>query len=438
MKPIIDAHTHLFCGKDIPLKGYLLSRKYKKGLNWLCSLLIPRIAKCIRKETEQPKSKGKKLKCNPLMGLIGLFFGKEYLHWAKTLSKDVESITADLLDTFRNDGVHLYIPLLIDFEYWMINTPDNLIKEQIELYHDKIIIPHKGLIHPFVSFDPARELAFRKGLTNPEGDPDTDGSLNLVKDAIENKGFIGVKLYNAMGYKPFDNVSVEHLRTKIPMHKIKYTFSGEEYDDVLAELYDYCVENEVPITTHCGMYGSESYYNASFDYGAPQFWRAVLDQEKYKKLHLNLGHFGWYTKKGYAEDTWVKEICKMLQEYDNLYTDVSCQRVVVEKHTQKFKDDYRKMCTDFPIVKQRLIYGTDWHYLICVPDFVDYKQKFIQVLQYDNNFSDEEIDDFLGGNAMKFLGFYNGSKAVQRLEKFYDKNGIGAPQWFQSISLGDN
>ena len=120
MQPIIDAHTHIFCARDIPLKGYLLSRKYKKGLNWLCRLLIPRIAKLIRRESTQQKSSGKKIKSNPLMRTVSLFFGKEYLDWADTLSKDVESIAAELLDTFHNDSVSLYIPLLIDFEYWIV------------------------------------------------------------------------------------------------------------------------------------------------------------------------------------------------------------------------------------------------------------------------------------------------------------------------------
>ena len=30
MKLIIDVHTHIFCARDIPLKGYLLSRKPEK------------------------------------------------------------------------------------------------------------------------------------------------------------------------------------------------------------------------------------------------------------------------------------------------------------------------------------------------------------------------------------------------------------------------
>ena len=32
MNPIIDVHAHIFCAKDIPLKGYLLSRNYEEKL----------------------------------------------------------------------------------------------------------------------------------------------------------------------------------------------------------------------------------------------------------------------------------------------------------------------------------------------------------------------------------------------------------------------
>jgi len=120
----------------------------------------------------------------------------------------------------------------------------------------------------------------------------------------------------------------------------------------------------------------------------------------------------------------------MLEQYENLYTDISCQRIVVKKYASKFQADYKRLCAEFPIVKQRLIYGTDWHCLIRVPDFINYKRKFIEVLQYEDNFSDEEIEDFLGGNALRFLGFSKGSPAALRLERFYAEHQIEAPEWF--------
>jgi len=52
-------------------------------------------------------------------------------------------------------------------------------------------------------------------MKNPEGSASEISSLSMVKDAIENKGYIGVKLYNSLGYKPYLNKEVEENRKKI-------------------------------------------------------------------------------------------------------------------------------------------------------------------------------------------------------------------------------
>lgn len=435
MKPVIDAHAHIFNALDIPLKGYLLSRNYEGFLKFAAPILIPPVAKCIRRKIDP--SKKDNIFCTALCFLAVQFanviMGKQYCEWGNTLSQKVTDITDDLMDTFQEYGIHLYVPLMIDYEYWFKNSPDNLIKDQINHIYRNVVLVHRGKIHPFVPFDPARELAFRHGMTNPDGAPEAHGSLQLVKDAIENKGFIGVKLYNAMGYKPFNNQSVEENRKRIALHKKKYVFPGEEYDEVLAELYDYCVKNEVPVTTHCGMYGSEAYNDASFDFGQAKFWRDVLSQGRFKNLRLNLAHFGWNPDQGYHGDkTWVKDICEMLTEYDHLYTDVAYQEVVMDKHYPKFKADYQELCHDFPVVKKRLLFGIDWHVIIRQKNFQKFKEKFLVLLKSDGLFSNEEIDDFLGSNALNFLGLLPGGKNRERLEQFYISHSIEPPEWFLS------
>ena len=434
MKPVIDVHAHIFCARDIPLKGYLRSRNYEEKLQkFFRRSLIPFMAKCIRKKSEMNQKFFLKLRCKLMMKLVTLALGKNYIRWADTLSKDVENITVEFMETYKNDEIDLFIPLMIDYEYWFKSTRDTPMKDQIKLIYEKIILPYKGKIHPFVAFDPARELAFRKNLNNPDGYLEKHGSMNLVKDAIENKGFIGVKLYNSMGYKPFNNTSVDDKRRKIALHKERYVFKGEEYDEVLAELYEYCVKHDVPITTHCGMYGVESYPDASFDFGKAIYWRQVLDQDRYKNLRLNLAHFGWYTKEGYkGNTTWVEDICKMLNEYEHLYTDISCHRVVIKKYIKKFKSDYKLMYDDYPVIKKRLLFGTDWHVLKRVSNFKDFKKKYIEVLK-DSCLDDSGIKNFLGGNAQNFLGLVKGGKNFNKLEKFYTDENIDPPEWFKAI-----
>ena len=96
------------------------------------------------------------------------------------------------------------------------------------------------------------------------------------------------------------------------------------------------------------------------------------------------------------------------------------------------------MCSEYPVVKERLLFGTDWHVLKRVPNYKNFKKNYIEVLSYENNFNESEIESFLGGNALKFLGLYHNDKTLKRLIKFYDKNNIQPPKWFQSIPQPDN
>jgi predicted TIM-barrel fold metal-dependent hydrolase len=441
MNLTIDVHAHVYNGMDMPLKGYLKTRNYPKCIKWLIHLIIPSVAYCIRKKLEPVKKKGVfyRIFC-PLFNAV-LHLVPQYCKWAQTLSLNVDTVACELAATYREKGIDFYVPLILDFEYWFKNSPDNPLKEQIEYFYNEIVVPYGGLYHPFVPFDPLRELAYRNKRCNPDGHLEKDGSMSLVKDAIENKGFIGVKLYNAVGYKPLhnDDEETERNRKRVLLKTRrsfidKYDFNGKEYDQVLCELYEYCIDNDIPITTHSNMYGTEPYYGASYHFGKAEFWRDLLDQDKYKNLHLNLAHFGWYFKQGYhGSKSWVKDICEMFDDYPHLYTDVAHHRVVNKKFRQQFLTGYRDMLEDFPITKERILFGIDWHVIIRVKNYEKFKETYVSILKENNLFSDEEIDAFLGGNALKFLCLNRGESNWNRLKSFYKKHHITPPDWYKSI-----
>jgi len=440
-KPIIDVHTHIFSARDIPLKGYLKSRGDEGKLEKIMRDVIPFIAACIRKrpcthEKHTCKCRSCKLLLQFLYKLMGRM-GRQYRQWADTLSKEVTDIAKELIETYDKDGIDLYINKVLDYEYWFESTYDSPVRYQIEYVYKKIHLPHKGKIISFVPFDPARELALEYQMLDPDDKMEIRGSLALVDDAIKNKGYIGVKLYNSLGYKPFNNTSVDHLRRKkIPLHRKKgyRVFTGEDYDRVLAKLYDYCVENDVPITAHCVMEGIESYHNASYDFGKAIFWRDVL--ERWPDLRLNLAHFGWGRLGYHWENSWVKDICKMIVDFDNLYTDTACHGILTEQESERFKSDYQAMRRDlsnyrghdhWPRIKQRLLFGIDWHVIKRKENYENFLGKYIEILKHDNLFSDRELEDFLGGNAMRFLGLLPGNKNHGRLLAFFTKHNIEKP-----------
>jgi predicted TIM-barrel fold metal-dependent hydrolase len=470
MKPVIDVHEHIFRGRDIPLRGYLLSREYEE---WYIRLLAPILFTIIEKAI---RGEIKGFLPELVLNAAEKYMGEGYRRWAEILSiQDVGKIAAELMATYQKDGIGLYIPLMIDFDYWFQGPPCLPIPDQIEAVYQEVVLRYKGKIHPFAPFDPARELAYRMRMPAPcdpdTGPPEQCSSLELAKEAVRRKGFIGVKVYNTLGYRPWGNAAVDDKRRWIFNRngRTRYTvFTGEQFDRVLADLYEWCVREKVPITAHCVSNGIEAYPGASLEFGDPKFWRPVL--ARYPNLHLNLAHFGWNLPEGYfprehwtlirqslrrmraalgdrsvakrnIEETWVGEICEMMEQFKYLYADVAHHMVMEDKNIPKFQASYRAMLKDFPVlIPHRLLFGIDWHVIARVDHYTEFVQRYVRLLSDGPIFHPAEMEDFLGGNALHFLGLLppgtlsrvGWTENRKRLRAFYKRKKIRPPRWFRS------
>lgn len=447
MAPVIDVHTHLFNALDIPLEGYLISRRIEKKrpfeLEYLLNFLGPHIFhyladrmrdRCITRQLGGGK---KGVYYSWLLSGFGAYMGQDLKTWEDSLTQTIEKNTKALINTWNH--VDLFVPLIVDYEYWFKNSIDIPMEQQIDTMFHQVILKQKGRFHAFVPFDPARELAFKGGLNNPDGQKEEKGAFHLMKEAIEKKGFIGVKLYNSLGYRPLgnqdDQAPLYHQRVAVRNGKIPYLFPGEAYDTEMRRLYGYCEENGVPITAHCLMNGIEAYPKASKHFGAARLWEPVLND--YKHLKLNLAHFGWNLVSGHGYDrheNWMKDICDMMGTYENLYADVAHLDVVSRFSRPDFENAFKRIPADFPDtaghIKKRVLYGSDWHVLRRVKHHEEFLKNFIKVMHSTRFYKDGEMDAFLGGNAMSFLGLLPGNKNRNRLETFYKKYGIDPPKWF--------
>jgi hypothetical protein len=130
---------------------------------------------------------------------------KRAVRWATLFTKYRVELTELLARNF-DDEIDLYTPLLVDLEMGLHDRAHTTNRQQMEI-HEKISrlsmrgeLPgvERGRIHPFISFDPRRELRAR--LSEDEQTP-----LDLVKEAVNRYGFIGVKVYPPMGWKPLGN-----------------------------------------------------------------------------------------------------------------------------------------------------------------------------------------------------------------------------------------
>lgn len=260
---------------------------------------------------------------------------KDFFNPKKSLSQKELAILMDLLE---------------NVEQSIIKAKDK--RDGFSIQYDHLVSIHKDTkyknkVFPFLGVDPRRE--------------DIQYYLPQVgKDQL----FAGLKIYAPNGFSPSD--------------------------PRLDNIFKFCTQNHIPVIAHCSYGGfatpasnidvegyimppdkdkpvwhpkGEVTFTKSIDDGFnvmvrerarmlnhPKVWRKVLEANK--GLLLVLAHFG----ENEDTDEWRDEICSMMHDFDNLYTDISCMSN--EDSLKKVKAIF-----DNPLhakLKGRILYGSDY------------------------------------------------------------------------------
>lgn len=327
-------------------------------------------------------------------------------------------ITSLLVGNFGRDEVDLFTPMLVDLGMGLYDLELTTMQQQVEL-HEKISrLSMKGKlpgttrsrVHPFVGFDPRREMLARHN-------HDVETPLELVRRAVEIYGFIGVKVYPPMGWRPIDNEPTLDMTAD----------EATEIDSILRDLYRYCEVEHVPITAHCNK--SNGAHSSYYEFSDPRLWAKVLAD--FPGLHLNLGHFGG-TRDAASSTGWPRAIAALAgRPGGQLYADVGCHRVDKEEEAAAYISALELMFKDPATsdMQEHLMYGSDWFMLAALPD----NDKFLDAYSelYTEAFGDAAAEHFLGGAARSFLGFdREHNKNRQRLVTRYQEHAPDRlPNW---------
>jgi predicted TIM-barrel fold metal-dependent hydrolase len=211
-----------------------------------------------------------------------------------------------------------------------------------------LVAKRKSELFPFIAIDPRRP-----GII----DTITSGEY------ISNSGpFYGVKLYPRMGYHP----------QAAPMDA----------------LYSYCSDKNIPITFHCGKSGFPPGTDWKYaEFGNPQNFEPVI--KKYPNLKIDFAHLGSCD----PDHTWAQTIVNLINQYDNVYTDLSCYTV---------KNDLvaiKPLWDNNPKLKSRLMFGTDF-------DVMYFTAKITMELyfaNFSNVFSPSDLTLMMHDNPIKFM-----------------------------------
>jgi predicted TIM-barrel fold metal-dependent hydrolase len=341
------------------------------------------------------------------------------LKWVVLIGKARWQIASLLMQTYAE--VELFVPMLVDLEPGVHDVAPTTIRQQMQL-HEKVsrlsmlgLLPDgQAKIHPFIGFDPRRELVNRKR-------KDVKGALDLVKEAVTDFGFIGVKLYPPMGFRPLGNTATKEMSAS----------DAVAVDAILRDLYTWCVDEDVPITTHCNPTNwSDKAYT---DFSQPSNWELVL--KAFPTLRLNLGHFGGLQKKA-VPPGWPQAIAALVHQDPNrnLYVDTGNHDTTHKTGRTRDLTAYlgilKVMFADAKLtpIETRFMFGTDWYMNALHPGYegflADYRKAYAAV------FTAAETDRFMGGAALEFLGFTQAkNKNTKRLVARYKRFRAPIPSW---------
>jgi len=353
------------------------------------------------------------------------------VQWALLFTRHRLELTEDLRRLHRNRAA-LVTPALVDFSMWVEDSAHAPMQEQVDAVTRVSLRRNAQRSHGFVGFDPLRQALHGRSGGPPAAEP-----LAIVRRAVERGGFIGVKLYPPMGFRPIDNAGIG---TDFPDH-VKQQLGdqpGEALDRALAHLYAWCAEKNVPIMAH-----AVASNEAGPGYGLranPKFWAQVL--EKYPTLRLNMAHFGGFRLIGQPprrDATWEWTIGRMFARSPQSYAfaDLSYFSELLGDTGDKRKELLANLAAfrrAFPHSADHLMFGSDWTMVGREAGFqpkrpnvsyVDLVGEFLGAAGY----GDADIDKIMFGNAVRFLGLapadrQNGTRG--RLEAFYASHGQNA------------
>ncbi len=374
------------------------------------------------------------------------------LYFASLLTKTRAELVRDLVDlpvAADRTQIALFTPALIDFSFWLddrastTDEPDPTappadvtpLEDQIGVMSavSATAIQRTGnpgiAVHPFVSFCPWREVADRQAGRTPT-------QFDQVREAVRTKGFIGVKLYPLMGFRPTGNSDADAALYPARLRQLRNWSDG--LNGALAALYTWSVDEDVPIMAHCSY--SQYPSQGAGRLGTPAGWLAVLKDPRFRSLRLNLAHCGgvWdlaasraATVVPQAGGLWPVTVVEALgrPEYPHLYADIAdfdgvlqCTSTLAPAGDAPEGGDASaitalvRLVRQNPAARKRLMYGTDYMFLTQSRGTESYVAQMRDCLA---PLLGMNPDDLMGANAARFLGLTDrNSQTRRRLDAF--------------------
>lgn len=289
-------------------------------------------------------------------------------------------------------GIAACFGALVDFDHWYDCAGRSSLQDQVKL-HGLMSRLSDGYLLPLVAYNPWTDI-IKKG-----------AALELVKQAVAEHGFIGVKIYPPVSFYPYGNATLDYPKGFAHPNL-------KDLDARLRELFTWCGDNNIPVMAHTNSTMGQN--DAADQLGGPKGWKALIAelQASQRSPLVNLGHFGG----GESAQTWTQQFAAMMggPGGERVYGDLgywdelrSCPTGAADCAPVKRLLEAK---AQHPGLEQRLMYGSDWFMYIQVNGWDGFPQEVADALR--GHF---DLDRLFHGNAMACFGLQNGGPNRQRI-----------------------
>jgi predicted TIM-barrel fold metal-dependent hydrolase len=249
----------------------------------------------------------------------------------------------------------------------------------------EMVLHYPGRVLPFVAVNPL-----------------IDNFPLIMSKALEEQGFVGVKLYPSLGY----NISLNQKPSK-----------------QMLEICQYCQDTQTPIMCHCTKGG---FYRSKRDIirSRPMHWKPLM--EEFPDLKVCFGHFGggetmldrpMHT--GAAAQNWTEEIRTLMREHEGVYADISHHNDPMLADDPAKENNYfanlKEMLSISPY-QDRILYGSDFSLVRRIARDDSYRKYFVDHLDDPALFDKMAVE-----NPARYLGLpVQGAAMGKNISRYLD------------------
>jgi len=462
---LIDLHCHVFNATDLPVSEFIyrvVRQRYNAdpdGLVLGLGAILDLLAGNAPTAVDELADIGQGQPTPSAASVVDTSGAGGILDWVRLFGHSRRELIARLggFYTATHNPCPLIAPALVDYNCWLDNPDieDQRLTDQVAVMGAIAKLPGTPRVHGFVGFDPIRAILAPNGY-NPAGGTalDTIDPHELVRDAVNNHGFLGVKLYPPMGFRAWHNGKGDITFSPVVKRYIDLVYPGISdrqlghlIDTELEKLYRYCADQGVPILAHA--FNSNQAEECTGWRASPQYWGEVIDNfsTPEKPLRICLGHFGSFnahTKFSACADAFGAKAWEIIiggilasSKAQYVYADLSYLSELLDQSAAgqvqrgKMRDQFKSFINKYDTAAEHICYGSDWIMLGLEPGHQRYHLALGDFLRNDVQLNSAQLANIYFSNAVRFLGLRPGDQSRTRLEKFYQDNNI--QQYFPQI-----